>query len=439
MKTRWAVLVAAAVMVNVGMAALGLAQVAQQVGISGSPNPVGSGARALGMGGAFIGVADDATAASWNPGGLIQLEKPELSVVLSYEFRSEKRTFRLNPGASGTFDIELADINYLSGAWPFKLFNRNMVVSLNYQTLYDFNREIATSYTYSQPFPGPSGPRRTTKEISGYLKALSPALAVQITPQWSVGAALNWFPKGMDNQWENNYTDRLVGTFAGFPYSSLSTYHDEYAFEGINFTLGTLWNVNKWLTLGAVYKTQFNADVHYLEWYAVNSTTQQTPRTVVMDEDQTMVMPASYGLGVACRFSDAFSMDLDVYRTDWQHFLVRQASGREVSLFDGRTKALSDTKPTHQVRLGAEYLFIRDKFVVPLRGGVFYDPEPTAYEPDEFYGASLGSGIIWGPLAFDVAYVLRWGNDVRKVRLGAEYVPQDVRQHTVHASVIWYF
>jgi hypothetical protein len=35
-----------------------------------SPNPVGSGARALGFG-AFIAVADDATAASWNPGGLV--------------------------------------------------------------------------------------------------------------------------------------------------------------------------------------------------------------------------------------------------------------------------------------------------------------------------------------------------------------------------------
>ena len=40
------------------------AQITQTVGIASSPNPVGSGARALGMGGAFIGVADDATAAS---------------------------------------------------------------------------------------------------------------------------------------------------------------------------------------------------------------------------------------------------------------------------------------------------------------------------------------------------------------------------------------
>jgi hypothetical protein len=41
-------------------------------------NPVGSGARALDMVGAFIAGADDATAGSWNPGGLIQLEPPKI-------------------------------------------------------------------------------------------------------------------------------------------------------------------------------------------------------------------------------------------------------------------------------------------------------------------------------------------------------------------------
>src|SRR5215210_866139 len=38
------------------------------------------GARALGIGGAFIGVADDATAAEANPAGLTILSRPELSL-----------------------------------------------------------------------------------------------------------------------------------------------------------------------------------------------------------------------------------------------------------------------------------------------------------------------------------------------------------------------
>src|SRR5260221_628699 len=41
----------------------------------------GSGARAFGMGGAFLARADDATAASWNPAGLSYLRVPQVSLA----------------------------------------------------------------------------------------------------------------------------------------------------------------------------------------------------------------------------------------------------------------------------------------------------------------------------------------------------------------------
>src|SRR5215210_1907918 len=40
------------------------------------------GARSLGMGGAFLGLADDASAAEANPAGLTVLQKPEFAVEL---------------------------------------------------------------------------------------------------------------------------------------------------------------------------------------------------------------------------------------------------------------------------------------------------------------------------------------------------------------------
>jgi hypothetical protein len=46
----------------------------------------GAGARALGMGGAFVAVADDATAAYWNPAGMPAVERAAFSAMHSYTF-----------------------------------------------------------------------------------------------------------------------------------------------------------------------------------------------------------------------------------------------------------------------------------------------------------------------------------------------------------------
>src|SRR5260370_19775144 len=62
-------------------ASLARAQTVQNVVLRNSFNPVGAGARGLGMGGAFIAVADDGTAASFNPAGLAQLRRTEFAVV----------------------------------------------------------------------------------------------------------------------------------------------------------------------------------------------------------------------------------------------------------------------------------------------------------------------------------------------------------------------
>jgi hypothetical protein len=48
--------------------------------IFGQPNTYGIGPRAMGMGGAFTAVADDASAAYWNPAGLSQISSYEISI-----------------------------------------------------------------------------------------------------------------------------------------------------------------------------------------------------------------------------------------------------------------------------------------------------------------------------------------------------------------------
>jgi long-subunit fatty acid transport protein len=451
------------------------------------------------MGGAFIGVADDATAASWNPGGLIQLEMPEASIVLSAETLIEERTFSMNPGASGRYDISLYDVNYLSLAYPFAWRNMNMVISLNYQTLYDFNKKREYDYSFQDINTRTietddwiknieteeSGPRKTSLETTGYLKTISPAFALQITPDISIGFTFNYYSPSLGCKWETEYNDyydgiwtRIITTNDKPPDLSTTTetisehsisrlVHHRYEFEfessanpfdifkkEASYNIGFLWSINQYFTLGGVYKAPFTAVVSYKEkgyeeygdQESVNIADPEDARQtsilydIVINEKQEMEMPVSYGLGVAYRFSDLFSMDLDVYRTDWQNFLLRQADGREISLITGKEISESNTGPTYQVRIGAEYLFIiKERYIVPVRGGIFYDPEPTEGDPEAFYGISIGSGITVGKFVFDAAYQYRWGNEVRKIYVYQEEEFQDVKQHTVYASLIYHF
>ena len=53
---------------------------------------VGAGARALGMGGAFVAVADDGTTAYWSPGGLPALTSKEISFMYCQQFKNLVKT-----------------------------------------------------------------------------------------------------------------------------------------------------------------------------------------------------------------------------------------------------------------------------------------------------------------------------------------------------------
>src|SRR5919109_5373764 len=102
-----------------------------------SPAPVGSGARAAGKAFAFIAVADDATAASWNPGALTQIERPEAALMGSYFLRFEHQDVMQPDTVLEHQRLDAFDLNYLGVVYPFVFLQRNVVVSLNFQRLFD--------------------------------------------------------------------------------------------------------------------------------------------------------------------------------------------------------------------------------------------------------------------------------------------------------------
>jgi long-subunit fatty acid transport protein len=417
---------------------------AEQLEFASTMNPVGSGARATGMGGAFIAVADDATAASWNPAGLIHLEKPEISIVYSYVNRGHSYNSSIHPELTGaTHEIDINDINYASFAYPFTLLDRNMVVTINYQRLYDMNKNSNVSYLWDLK-DGDFLRDRINFSQKGYLGAISPAIAIQVMPDLYFGATVNiWDDVFGTCNWHNSYTSAGVGTLSTIPFTQDIRWTNGYTFSGLNANLGLLYTLNGKYSFGFVYKSPFTASVRKESAYGTTVNIPDFPTANVSSlsatsENIRIYIPASYGFGFAYRHSDSLTLALDVYRTLWSDFAITDVQGNKSNPVSGAPISAGKPKDTTQVRLGGEYLFIGNRTVIPLRGGFFYDPEPGRNKVDDFFGFSVGSGITIDNYAFDFSYQYRWGSHVTG-DIPQQGVSSDIRQHTVMTSLIYHF
>ena len=462
---------------------------AQELDFPASPSPVGSGARAAGMADAFVAIADDATAASWNPAGLVQLERPEISIVGSYNGIFESFDADFHDEVHSKHNDSNIDLNYLSVVYPlpFVVLGRNVVVSLNYQRKYDFSRKFKVDFNNASATPlGTVIPRMRTMDFrqKGGLSTITPAFAFELTHRLSVGLAVNFWRKSFlsDNGWEQTIRVDEVGFFGSLVYSAPTYVHEEYEnFEGENFTVGLLWSATEKWNLAARYDSAFTGKTDYKRvgynidvWpnLGILNLTANDNRMMnyISKETRHIRFPSSFALGTAYRFNDKLTLSFDVTRTDWNDYWVKDGDGRRSSLVDVSSRDNPFTKvdfdPTYTVRFGAEYVFIPKKpdeklnNLWTLRGGLFYDEEPAtgksnknswlwenatlgrpSGKPDKFYGFALGCGLLaYQRVNIDLAYQLRYGHDVNSDFLrGVPGFSEDVYQHRFLVSTVIYF
>jgi long-subunit fatty acid transport protein len=380
---------------------------AVQTDIPISPEPVGSGARALGQS-AFIAVADDATAASWNPAGLINLEKPEACFVGAWKVSTIDLT-STDPGTS--YDENswgLGEINFMSYAQPLQLFgNTDVVLSVNYHQVYDLGMEFNEESNRLEE-------TRSEGAISAY--SLAGGLSMPDYPEITIGASFNWYTQSLLNGYVRKVKKTLYFSDPDYTYTTTETLDD---LRGHNFTLGLLWDAyekqENLLTVGLVYHTAFTAEV---EQEVV------TPRSSNVD-DLDIDFPLSLGAGVNYRFCDEFSAAFDVQWTDWSEYKYTDA---------GDTSTPSDDALAY--RLGGEYLFLEGarESVFACRGGALYEPRPAWGEILPVYGLSAGVGwTLREQFSLDFAYQYRWGE---KELQDFEY---KIREQFFVVSLIVYF
>lgn len=415
-------------------------------GLALQPTPSGSGARAMGQGNAFIGVADDATAASWNPAGLIQLEKPEVSFALEALWIDSEINYPGHPEAETTTDTLTQDLNYFSAVYPFRIGGRHAVVSVNWLRQFHFDRELEYGLVFTDP-PAPIIDRArsfTDVESEGSLAVVGPAFALELAPGFSLGATLNFWDDELTGQshFELHQDHESEQQFKPFFQNGATdvthiTSRDEFEVKGgTSVTLGALYRINRAWSVGLLARPPYELDIDHTRESRTMQNGALIGTTGPETNEATLNMPLELGGGVAWRMNDHMTISCDVHWMQWSEYSYEEGAD-EVNPINGQPIGTNESDDTVTCRLGFEYVLIGQTWLLPLRCGAAYEEVPAINEVDRHYVGSLGAGLQVGRYMFDIAYEARYGEDL--VATGTSPHTTDMVRHRVLASLIVYF
>jgi len=410
---------------------------------------LGSGARALGMGGAFLARADDATAASWNPAGLSYLRLPEISFVYS-----GNRLNSIDVASTTRTDDERHGHNpdFFAVAYPFEFGGWSGAAQVSFQRQIAFGAERTIDETSVDAETGERISRPSEVRSAGGYDVIALATGVVLRGHFRVGATVN--------RWFNGYHQTLDRDTVRVGTPGHTTQTSDYDLAGWNVNLGLMWSPREELNLGLVYKTAFTGDVA-LSRSRVDSLLADTSPTTTnqansdLEHPVTLKIPAAVGAGVSWRPRSRMTLSADYTRTFWSKGEIRNffVLARAEPNRPAPPPAISPSLPyptldlrqaqhdTVQLRGGVEFVFILGRLKWPVRAGAFGDRQYVQAAngtAPQFFGLTVGTGLVLGPVLLDVAYMRETGDynaiDTEKTRKAIS-----VHSSRVIGSVIYRF
>jgi long-subunit fatty acid transport protein len=341
------------------------------------------GARSLALGGAFVGLADDATAAYTNPAGLTNLTRPEISVEGRYfQFFN---TF-LNTG-NGT------------GA-PLVDDNGNPVTTVPDHLVYSESKDTRTALSFASfVYPGKGwavalyrhelADFKASSQVQGaffndaegFLNRFFPyqagldfkvvnyglALAVQLG-HVSLGAGVSRFELH-SNENATYYDipqDQFFNPINLSTATPIFTDHVNGDDHAVAFNAGVLWKVVPQFSIGAVYRQgpKFTTTENFVDL------TDASNNFVATTE---LHIPDIYGAGIAVRPIDVLTIT-----ADWNRVRYSQLISPTVFVSDNppSTQPSSFTvDDADQYRVGVQWAIPLGAAVLAIRGGWWHDPD----------------------------------------------------------------
>jgi len=330
------------------------------------------GARSVGLGGAFIAVADDATASLANPAGLMLLARPEFFTEIrdtKADSSSIDQTFGGGQGiASSTDPRATFGPSFISYVYPWKRF----AAGISRLELNSTNNNTSNAFALSFDPNNPSnlfvlGGRGS---IQSDLSVWNVSGAAKITDKISVGATVAIGVLSLRSSVTNTLTDSSDPNSPTFNIpQTLYTTDINSTDTDFAFNAGVHWRPWSKLSFGAVYRGGMKFKV---------------PETVANDGffgggfaaslgsplSTTFNTPDSWGAGAAWRPLAALTVSLDWVHIKYSQLLDGFQSGLNVlTIFDQQAKfTINDTDEFH---LGGEWVFTAGSVPWAVRGGAY--------------------------------------------------------------------
>jgi len=398
----------------------------------------GIGARALGMGGAFVAVGDDYTASYWNPAALAQIRRFEFLGSIGHQSRTNNASLSsTSTGDTGRF----TNVDALGFAYPVPTYRGSLVFGIGYNRIKRFDSNF--SFGWFNGSVGDSVAQRWTEREDGGLDNWTFAGAVDVGPNVSLGAALNIWT-GRDNYLfrfrEQDVLD--IWTFSIFD----TTFGIDTKYSGVNLRFGALYRAGRVLRLGATVSTptRFTASEDWQESGVLDfddGTFEQTGDGGFFK--YKIQSPWSFRAGGSLQLQNLL-LSGQIDYVDWSQIRYKSEPPVEgLGIVDANLLIQDTYRDVVRLRAGAE-LFIPG-INASLRGGYFRDPSPfrgaTAQQDREFF--SLGFGILLDKqLRLDLGWIggnfSRFG---RPITDGSDTyeVKEDINSNRVFATFAFRF
>lgn len=341
------------------------------------------GARSMGLSGAFVALADDATAAFANPAGLVQLLRPEVSLELRRRSYSTPYTEGGRAlGAPTGWGIDTVDgirtevsnettsgLSFLSFVYP----GAKWSLAVYRHQLADFSVNTEINGLFGDAPEG--GTRRYLDQfVTTNLEIVGMGLsgAFQVSDQLSLGLGLSHFSGRVENQGEGYSVDVFPDTFwdrnSFLPERQIVTSSFTVDDTDVGFNVGILWKFAESWRLGGVYRQGPRFDYELIN---LAGPLHEEPEGTIVGAvtDRSIAFPDVWGLGIAYRspsgnLTVGFEWDRVEYSVIMETLASEQVDTNDVAMEDG-----------NELRLGLEYVFLESTPLIAARVGLWRDPD----------------------------------------------------------------